>query len=161
MRNLTVLGILLFVCISSTFGQNPADSIVMKKAFGGYQFYQYDKRLNMSQLVEAMQTNEQAYKEIKAAQSTYTFAAIIGGAGGFMVGWPLGTAVAGGEPNWTLAGIGAGLIVISIPISQKFNKQAKTAVNTFNDGLKTSSFLEKTELRLAFTGNGIGLTIRF
>ncbi len=69
----------------------------------------------MLQLVKTMEPNEQAYKEIKAAQSTYTLAIIVGGVGGFMVGWPLGTALSGGEPNWIFAGIGAGLIVISIP----------------------------------------------
>lgn len=142
------------------FSQTSADSITMKKVFGGYQFFQGDKRLNMSKLIETMQPNGQAYKEVKAAQSTYTLATIIGGAGGFMVGWPLGTALAGGNPNWFMAGIGVGLIVISIPINQKFCKQAKTAVETFNGGVKTGSFWDKTEFRSTFSGYGIGLTMR-
>ena len=161
MKQFSLILILLTVCLSFTFGQTLSDSITIKKAFGGYHFYHGGKRLNMSQLVKTMEPNEQAYKEIKAAQSTYTLATIIGGAGGFMVGWPLGTAVAGGEPNWILAGIGAGLVVVSIPISQKYNRQAKSAVDSFNGGLKTSSFWDKTELRFAMTGNGIGLTFKF
>ena len=35
--------------------------------------------------------------------------------GGFLIGWPLGTALAGGDPNWTLAAIGAGCVAIAIP----------------------------------------------
>jgi hypothetical protein len=161
MKKNLLIGILLMVGLSFTFGQTSSDSITMKKVFGGYQFYQGDKRLNMSKLVKTMQPNEQAYKEIKKAQSTYTLATIFGAAGGFMVGWSLGTALAGGDPNWALAGVGAGLIVVSIPISQKFNKQAKTAVNTFNGNLSTSSFWDKTEIRLVFSGNGVGFIMDF
>lgn len=161
MKRIAIIVTFLTVSLTFTYGQTVSDSISMKKAFGGYQFYQGEKRLNMNQLVNAMKPNEQAYNHIKSAQSTYTFASIIGFAGGFMVGWPIGTAIGGGKPDWTMAGIGAGLIVVSIPISQKFNKQAKQAVDTYNGGLQTNSFWNKNELRFFMTGNGVGLTLRF
>jgi hypothetical protein len=161
MKRITFIISLLTVTYAFTFGQISADSVSTKKVFGGYQFYQGEKLLNMNQLVKTMEPNEEAYKLIKSAQSTKTLASIISFAGGFMIGWPIGTAIGGGDPNWALAGIGAGLIVISIPISQKFNKQAKQAVDTFNGGLQPSSFWDKSELRLAMTGNGVGLTLRF
>lgn len=161
MKRFAIIMTMLTVSLTLSFGQAVNDSISMKKVFGGYQFYQGNKRLNMNKLVNTMQPNEVAYKEIKSAQSTYTIATIFGVAGGFMVGWPIGTALGGGDPNWTMAGIGAGLIVVSIPISQKFNKQAKHAVDTYNSGLKTSSFWDKSELELSMSGNGIGLKLRF
>ena len=161
MKRISLIITLLTLGLSFTFGQSPADSISMKKVFGGYHFYQGDNRLNMKQLVNAMEPNEQAYKEIKSAQSTYTLASIVGFAGGFMVGWPLGTAIGGGDPNWAMAGIGAGLIVVSIPISQNFNKKAKQAVDTYNGGLQTSSFWDKSELRFSMTSNGVGLPLTF
>ena len=161
MRILAIVLILLTVSVSFTFGQTTSDSISMKKVFGAYQFYQGDQRLNMNQLVNTMKTNDLAYQQIKSAQSTYTLASIIGGVGGGMVGWPIGIALGGGEPNWTMAGIGAGLIVISIPISQNFNKKAKEAVETYNGGLQKSSFWDNYELKLSLTGNGFGLTLNF
>ena len=161
MKKITALLALLTISLSFSFGQTPTDSIVIKKTFGGYQFYQGAKRLNMNKLVKTMQPNEQAYKEIKKAQSTYTLITIFSAAGGFMVGWQIGTALGGGEPNWALAGIGAGLIIVSIPISQNFNKQAKTAVTTFNGGIKTSSFWDRNELRFGLTADGAGLSLRF
>jgi len=161
MRKIAIILTLLAVSMSFTFGQTASDSISMKKVFGGYQFYQGEKRLNMNQLVSMMKPNNQAYQQIKSAQSTYTLSTIIGGVGGFMVGWPIGTALGGGEPNWTMAGIGAGLIVVSIPISQSFNKKAKQAVETYNSGLQTNSFWDKNELKLSLTGNGLGLTLNF
>ena len=161
MKRIAIILSLLTGCLSFAYGQTVTDSISMKKVFGGYQFYQAEKRLNVNQLVDAVKANEQAYSQIQSAKSTYTFASIIGFAGGFMVGWPIGTALGGGEPNWTMAGIGAGLIVVSIPISQKFNKQARQAVDTYNGGLQTSSFWNERELRFCMTGNGVGLTFRF
>lgn len=161
MKRIIVFFALLTFGITYTFGQAPSDSITMKKVFGGYQFYQGDKLLKVNQLVNTMKPNEQAYKQIKSAQSNYTMAMIFSSAGGFMVGWSLGTALGGGEPNWAMTGIGAGLIVVAIPISRGFNKKAKQAVDTFNGDLQTSSFWEKKEFNLTMNGNGIGLTLNF
>lgn len=161
MKKITTIIFLLTIVFSFTFGQTSNDSISMKKVFGGYQFYQGEKLLNMNQLVKAIQPNEQAYKQIKSAKSTYTMAMVLSYAGGFMIGWPIGTALGGGEPNWTMAGIGAGLVAVTIPISQSFNKKAKLAVDTYNGKLQTSSISDKSELKLSLTGNGIGLTFRF
>ena len=161
MKKILLVLTLLTTSLAFSFGQSAADSITIKQEFGGSQFCQDGKRLNMSQLGEELQFNEQAYKEFKGAQANYVISSIIGGAGGFMVGWTLGTAIAGGEPNWALAGIGVGLIVVSIQIMKTSNKQRKRAVDIYNGGLETSSRWEKTELRLAMTGNGVGLTLRF
>lgn len=161
MKRIAIAVFLLTVTFAYTFGQSSTDSISIKKVFGGYQYYQNDQRLNMNQLVDVMILNEQAFKQIKEAQSTYTIAKIMSAAGGFMVGWPIGAALAGGEPNWTMAGIGAGIIAVSIPISQKFYKQANNAVGTFNTGFRTSSFWDKSELKLSMKGNGVGLVLIF
>lgn len=156
---LTISILLNFIVLS--YAQTEADSLYMKKVFGGYQFLQGEKVLNMNQLTDIMKPNAQAYKEIKAAKTNYSFALILGGAGGFMVGLPIGTAMGGGEPNWTMAGIGAGLIIASIPISIKFNKQAKKAIETYNQGLRTSSHYNNKELKIAMTSNGLGITLNF
>ena len=160
MKKIQITMALLTVCLAVSFGQT-SESITMKKVFGGYQFYQGDKRLNVNQLVNTMKSNEQAYKEIRSAKTTYSIATVFAGAGGFMVGWPIGTAIGGGDPNWTMAGIGAGLIVVSIPLSLKFNKQASQAVNTYNRGSATGLFWNKSELRFCMTGYGMGLRLRF
>lgn len=161
MKKIAIMLTLLTVSLAFTFGQAVNDSISMKKFFGGYQFSQGGKRLNMYQLVNAMKPNEQAFNQIKSAQSTYTLASIIGGAGGFLIGWPIGTAIGGGEPNWVMAGIGAGLVIVSIPISQSYNKKARQAVDTFNEGFRTGYIRNKREFKMTLTGNGMGLVLRF
>jgi hypothetical protein len=157
---------ILFFFVLSLFplvseAQASSDSIQLKKVFGGYQFFQNNKRITVSNMVSIMEPNEKAYKQIKEAQSTNVIATIIGGVGGFMLGWQLGTAIAGGDPNWAMAGVGGGLIVVSIPISQKFNRQVKGAVDTYNGGFRGSSMLEYPELNFGTTSTGIGLTFNF
>lgn len=53
--------------------------------------------------------------------SNYNAAQVIGFAGGFLVGRPLGTALAGGDANRGLAAGGA-LILCSIPLTVSFKK---------------------------------------
>lgn len=161
MKFFAIVLTLIVVSVSFTFGQTAPDSITMKKVFGAYQFYQGEQSLKMNQLVNVMKPNDLAYQQIKSAQSTYALATIIGGVGGGLVGWPIGTALGGGEPNWTMAGIGVGLIVVSVPISHSYYKKAKQAVESYNGGLQKSSFWDKYELKLSLTGNGFGLTLHF
>jgi hypothetical protein len=156
MRN-TILTLVLLFATCLAHGQE----ITTKKSFGGTQFFLDGNRLTMPQLVKTMENNPEAYKQITSARSTNTFAAILSGAGGFMIGYPLGTALAGGYPNWLLAGIGAGLVVVSIPIAQKFNRQAQTAVDLYNQGLNGVSGYAKPEIYFGATDNGIGFRLYF
>jgi len=160
MKKFTVIIAFLAISIASAFGQSTADSITMKKEFGGQQFYQHGYRLNIKQLTSVIKTDEQAYKELRSAKAVYTTAMIFSYAGGFMVGWPIGTAIGGGEPNWVLAGIGAGLIVVAFSLSKSSNKKSLQAVDTYNSGLGKSAFWDKRELKLSMTGDGIGLILR-
>lgn len=88
--------------------------------------------MNLKKLKQLFATNEQATKEIKSSETPRIFATILGYAGGFMLGWPLGTVLAGGKPNWAIAGIGAGLTAVSIPFGISSNKRLKKAAHTFN-----------------------------
>ena len=98
-----------------------AQKIEMEKVFGGYKYTQNGNIMRMNDLVKIMESNQQAFNFMKKAQSNNIMAAIFSGAGGFLVGWPVGTALGGGDPNWTLAGVGAGLIGIAIPFSSRAN----------------------------------------
>jgi hypothetical protein len=161
MRTLTLLIVMMFGCLTGAYAQGRTDSIKMKKVMGGYQFFQHHKPLKMGQLVKTLAPNEAAYAYAKSAQANNTWATVIGGAGGFMIGWTLGTALGGGEPNWTLAGIGAGLVGVSIPFTIKANRQAKKAVDTFNGSVGSHSFIDRTVMDLRVGGNGIGLMFSF
>jgi hypothetical protein len=160
MKTVILLSTLLLVIHSQSFAQAKDKSMTMKNGFFGWQFYQNDQKLKMPEVVKMMESNPQASTYIKSARTNNTWSSVIGTIGGFMVGYPLGQAAGGGTANWTLAGIGGGLIVAAIPFSIKANKQAKNAVAAYNEGLKSTS-LRKTEFEFGFTDNGVGLTVHF
>ncbi len=158
MKKILLFGFLVFVACYAN-GQSSSDTIVVKKKLGTV-FQQNGKNLTPRSLLEITQSNSEAYEEMKIAKSNYDVGYVIGFAGGFLVGWPLGTVIAGGEPNWTLAGIGAGIIVISIPFSSAYTKHAKNAVRIYNNGLRQTG-LNNVEFKLGLTCNGLGLKIIF
>jgi uncharacterized membrane protein YkgB len=161
MKTVSIVTILVIFYSNFCFGQTTKDPISIKVGFGGIKFYQDEQKLNMQDIKSMMQSNPQAYQQIKSTQSANTIAAIIGGIGGVLVGIPIGTAIAGKDANWALAGIGAGLIAVSIPISLKAIKHAKKAVSIYNSGLGSGSFWNKNEMRLSIAGNKIGLSLQF
>lgn len=139
-----------------------AQRIEMEKGFGGYKYTQDGNRLTMGALVKTMESNPEAHVLIKKAKGNNVFASILGGAGGFLIGYPLGTAIGGGDPNWVMAGIGAGLVIISIPISSGATKNARKAVDLYNASLPETSFYEtKLEYRMVAGGSGVVLVVGF
>lgn len=157
--------IILVLCVfgafqlnAQTFGQR----IEAEKVFAGYKFTKNGRTLSFKQLANEMEPNRAAYEALKPARTNSTIAAIVGGAGGFLVGWQLGAAIGGGEPNWVMAGVGAGLIGISIPITAKANRQAMEAVEIYNSSLGgTFKPIYHPQLLIGSTANGFGLSLRF
>jgi outer membrane lipoprotein SlyB len=139
-----------------------AQKIEITKVFGGYHYTQNGNKMTMSKLVKVMESNSDALKFIKKAKSNNVLATILGGAGGALIGFPIGTAIGGGDANWTLAGIGVGLVAIGIPISSGVNKNTKKAIDLYNSSLNSTSYFEfKPEFKIVANGNGIGLSMNF
>ncbi len=139
-----------------------AQQIEMKKAFGGYQYTQNRNIMTMGDLVNVMESNPEAQNIMKKANSNNVLVSILGGAGGALIGYPIGTSFGGGDANWTLAAIGVGLVAVAIPISSNVNKSAEKAVELYNSSLNTTSFHEfKPEFNIVANGKGIGLSMNF
>lgn len=111
-------------------------------------------------LLKITESNAEAFKEMKIAKSNSSVSNVFGIPGGFLVGWTLGTAIGGGKANWAVAGIGAGLIAISIPFSTAYSRHAKNAVRIYNDGLKHTA-MNKVDFSLGLTSYGIGVKMKF
>ncbi|MCF6348615.1 MAG: hypothetical protein L3J20_10000 [Flavobacteriaceae bacterium] len=152
----------LILAVSLVFAilHGNAQQIEMKKTFGGYTFSKDGKHLNMKNLAAIMQPNKEAYTLIKSARSNNTLAMVLGGVGGFMAGYSLGSSLRGKEVNWTLLGIGAGAIGVGIPISISANKKTKQAVALYNKGLDKTSYF-KPKFKIITNQKGIGLVMNF
>lgn len=151
---------LTFTLATMTFCN--AQKIEVEKVLLGYKYTQNGNPMSMKDLVKTMEPNQQAFSLIKKAQLNNTFASIIGFVGGFLIGWPIGTAIRGDKANWTLAGIGAGIAAIGIPFSSSANKQARQAVELYNSSFNSASFYKlNSKFKIVASGNGIGLSINF
>lgn len=156
---LVILAGLMFLNTISIIGQNQSDSIYMKKGLGTT-FFQNGKKLKPKQLLEVTKYNLAAHSEMKFAKGNYDIANMFSFAGGILIGWPLGAAIAGADPNWALAAVGVGLIAISIPFSIGYKKHAKQAVEIYNSGISQTGF-RISHFNIGFTYYGIGIKATF
>lgn len=78
-----------------------------------------------------------------------------------MIGTPIGTSMAGGEPNWSLAAVGGGLAFISmVPLNRRMNRKIKNVVEIYNSGLETSTSSNKNIVTIGFTTKGLGIIVK-
>jgi hypothetical protein len=145
---------LLSICFSLL---SEAQEIKAYKTFGGVRFEMDTVTLSLKQVLEIVKVNPEAYAELKRAKSNYSAAGVLGFAGGVLIGIPLGSALAGGNPEWGLAAGGAGLILASIPFTTAFRGHTMQALDLYNNKGQTSRI--KPEFQ--FYGSGARLIIRF
>src|SRR5690606_6614615 len=101
------LRLFLFLFLTAAFAQ--AQEIKVEKKFLGTQYTLEGDQLSLAEIQNIVQENEEAFQVLKKARSNQSISAILGLAGGALIGIPVGTALAGGDANWSMAAIGAGL----------------------------------------------------
>jgi hypothetical protein len=156
MKREIIISFILFIAYSNAHAQSENDTILMVKN----KYIIDGKVLRPNQMLELMKNYPDAYNSMKKAKSNYNGAMACAYIGGFCVGYPLGQALAGGDPAWVMAGIGAGLIILCIPLNNAYNTNAKAAVKLYNSQLHQTGMRE-IELYFGLTANGIGMTCRF
>ena len=151
---------LAFALAAMTFCH--AQIVESRNLFGGYKYTQNGKKMNMKDLALTIKSDPKSFEMFKKAKSNKTVAFIVGIAGGFLAGWPLGTALSGGKPSHTLAGIGGGLIAVAIPLSSEGNKKVNRAVKLYNESLGITSRREiKPEFKIMLNAKGFGIAMNF
>ena len=137
-----------------SFAQNDTITIVKKK-------YLIDGNLQTpKQLLILMQDHPEAFTSMKRAKSNFDGAMALSYIGGFFIGYPLGQAIAGGDPAWAMAGIGAGAVLLAIPLINGYHKHAQKAIRLYNKDMLRK---KKGDIVLKFgtTPHGAGILIRF
>jgi len=161
--NRLLITICLVVLHFSSFAQTTGEMTMKSSFWSGTTLEQNGQTYKVREALDVMKGNQEAYDLMKSAKSSYDMANVFAFAGGALIGWPLGSAIAGGDPNWALAGIGAGLIVISIPIANTFKKKADTALEAYNSSLDKNVSANQYQPKLEFASgkNGLGLRLTF
>jgi hypothetical protein len=150
-----------FVITIFTFLNVNAQKIEVKKSFGENSYYQNGEKLTMNQLKEVLKNNTETLVLIKSAKSNYTWSSVLGVSGGALIGIPIGTVIGGGDPKWEVAGLGAVLILVAIPLLNNYNKKSKAAVDLYNAGLPAVSASFQPRFNLNFKGTSFGITMNF
>jgi len=161
MKRKTLLLILLLISGISAFAQYNPDTITATKVFGGYRFEQDGNLLTLNSMSTLMKDDKEAASYLKKAKTSATIAYVLSYTGGFLIGYPLGTALGGGKPVWAMAGIGCGLVVIALPLSSAAGRDAKTAADIYNASRRNLSLNQKYDLRLGLSATGLSLRLRF
>lgn len=147
------------IVVKIGFAQAQTDSIVIKKGISPT-FYKNNKLLKPRDIEQLMELNSNSTLAYSQAKKNIVPATIFGSAGGFLVGYPIGAAIGGGKFNFTMLGIGLGLIGVSIPFSSAYNKHALKAVQMYNGAIIKTSNL-KPKVSSYFGLNGVGLKASF
>ncbi len=136
------------------------DSIVLQKIKKTWYYSFKGKIINNKDLKEILQSNNQATKIFKQSKRTGFISSVLALLGGACISVPIGNLLNGDKADWSPAAIGAGLVLIALPIVIQSEKQEDKAINTYNRGIKKSSMIRK-ELKIDLTNHGIGLCIKF
>lgn len=137
-----------------------SDTIVARKVFGGYKYLQDATPLTPKMMLDLMVDNQDAYVLMSHAKTRTVVASVFSYAGGFMIGWSIGAAIAGDEINWSQTGVGAGLITLGIMAAGAASKDAIAAIEIYNSKLKSSQ-REGMKLNLGIHDHGVGLALKF
>lgn len=140
-----------FVLALTSFAQTVTEDIRMEKS----KFYQGNRLLKNKDVLQRLEGNTEAYNEFKIARSNYGASQALGFVGGALIGWPLGTALAGGDPQWGLAAGGAALVLAALPFDGKFRKHARNALSMYNGQPVT-----RVDVRFRFYGYGAAVVLK-
>ena len=135
--------------------------LAMYPSFGGAHF-EYEKdtmvyQVSARQVSQILFDDPEAHAEFKRARTNYSVAGVMGFIGVGLLIIPVGSAIAGGDPEWNFAIGGAALILGSIPFTKGYRHHAMNAVDIYNK--KHTAFRPRTEYY--FFGSGVKMVIRF
>jgi len=131
-----------------------AQPIEMHKTFGGAHFKRDTIYLSNKQVRDILSVDPQASQEFKIAVKNYRVGGLLGFTGAILLAVPIVTAVAGGEPEWAVAGGGAVLLGVSVPFTRGFKRHAQAALDGYNQRQEQE---QQPRAKFYFKGNGIAL----
>jgi hypothetical protein len=117
-------------------------------------FSQHDQRLDGADMLEKLSRERASARYVRRARALSITANILAAAGGALIGWPVGQAIAGAEePIWPMAYAGAGAVVASISLGIGGIYSVKDAVAAHNRSFPELSSQPRT--RVAWKGGAL------
>lgn len=157
-RTNLILFLIIFV-LNGLLAQK--DTITAIRFPGGYRFEVNRTTVTINKMIDMMKDNPEAYKAMRHAKSSNNVGNLLGYTGGFLIGFPFGYAITGGEAPWVMAGVGAILVGFSLPIMKTAKKQALKAVEEYNKEIRKSLGPPPPSVRFGMTYGGAGIILQF
>jgi hypothetical protein len=140
--SIVIQAVLTLGCGASGPKMNAYAPIEKEPVFLGTAYEQGDAVLDRKHMTDTLFREPAARDDVSSYRALSTVAMIAAIAGGALVGWPAGVAIGGEEdPPWILAGIGAGAIVLSIPLGVVADNNLEDAVDAHNRKLGAEAAL--------------------
>lgn len=148
--------IILFVLFGQLGFAQSEKKLTLSKDFWGYKYLEGRNAISKQQAMRLLESNPEAIKLFKQGNSNLVPAGILGFAGGFMIGWPIGESLGGKkDPQWGLAAGGLALVIVGGVLEKSFQKKANQAFDLYNQGTVTSYW------KVGTNGTGISITYTF
>lgn len=128
--------IALILCSLALFDTSAVFSQMIMEYKGRY--YVGDRKLSEKELKNMLGSNPMSKKEYRAAKGSESTASFFASIGGFMIGWPIGTYLGGGEPNWAMAGAGLVILMPGLMADSSRKKHMRNAISIFNSGFSVN-----------------------
>ena len=160
-------GIILLSGFSAK-SQEISDTIRMVRKISNYLYYQNNDMISFNKVLQLTRSNPEAIKLMEKSNNMRTASYIFGGVGGFCLGFSLGYLIIseinklGVERKISIvlggAGVGIGLIAISIGFEAGASKKAREGVAIYNNSIKQKN---STNIDLGFSTNGMMFRLNF
>ncbi|MFO7863793.1 MAG: hypothetical protein R6U85_07315 [Salinivirgaceae bacterium] len=161
------LYVLVFAILApNAMGQKSGNQLLMKNNyFSGNKYYKGVWSITQEKAFNIMKENGEAYQLAMQGKKLQTISMVVNITGGVLIGYPLGAALGGAEdPMFFLAGIGAGIVLLGIPIYSSANRKIHQAIEVYNESIETAYYKNTRfikEIKLTAGSAGIGLAARF
>lgn len=120
--------------------------------------YQNGYKIPPYQVQEIMSADKEALKRYNGGRTLYLVGRTIAYPCAFLLGWDLGTRIAGGEGNGALLGVGVGGLAVGFILSNLGDNKMKTSVQLYNSKInKETSY----QIDFGFTQSGVGFCMKF
>lgn len=152
---LLISGVVLMHAQTDSIRTVERGGLLLKKKY----YTKCDIELTDQQIVKLIAKDPNLKSFVVPVTIHYGVSAIMKSVGLTLIAWPVVDSFSKGtKPNWNLAYIGAGCLVVSIPFTLAYNKKVKQAFDYYNSGYKKTSAID---LNLNVNSNGLGLAMNF
>lgn len=149
----------LFVTAVSTLSAQTTNNTIsiVKRSNGQVAYMKGGIPLMSMQLKDVMYDYPEARNYMQKAKANQIIGIVFAATGGYLIGYPIGTAIGGGDADWSIAAIGAGVVAIAFAFDRGSKLNIRDAVEAYNKAVKEKN----ARLSFGFTPSGIGLQIQF